>query len=82
MNLAQEESKRQALKRKISTADNEVIEHYKKLILAKQREVPLTKKEQEKAWSCLRERENLLDQLNMLPHNNIGEPIGFNTTTD
>lgn len=82
LNLAQEESKRQALKRKINTADNEVIEHYKKLILAKQREVPLTKKEQEKAWSCLRERENLLDQLNMLPHNNIGEPIGFTTTAN
>lgn len=79
LNLAQEESKRQALKRRISTADNEVIEHYKKLILSKQRKMPLTKKEQEKAWACLRERENLLDQLNILaPHNNVGEPIGFN----
>lgn len=65
LNLAQEESKRQALKRKISTADNEVIEHYKKLTLAKQRKIPLTKKEQEKAWACLRERENLLEQLNV-----------------
>ncbi|XP_034190361.1 transcriptional adaptor 3 [Osmia lignaria lignaria] len=82
LNLAQEESKRQALKRKISTADNEVIEHYKKLMLSKQRKVPLTKKEQDKAWACLRERENLLDQLNMLPHNNVGEPIGFGTTTN
>lgn len=82
LNLAQEESKRQALKRRISTADNEVIEHYKKLILSKQRKMPLTKKEQDKAWACLRERENLLDQLNMLhnPHNNIGEPIGFHAS--
>ncbi|XP_043262081.1 transcriptional adapter 3-B [Colletes gigas] len=80
LNLAQEESKRQALKRKISAADNEVIEHYKKLILSKQRKVPLTKKEQEKAWACLRERENLLDQLNMLPHDSVGESIGFGTT--
>lgn len=63
--LAQEESKRQALKRKISVADNEVIEHYKKLTLAKQRKVPLSKKEQDKAWACLRERENLLEQLNV-----------------
>ncbi|XP_012231198.1 transcriptional adapter 3-B [Linepithema humile] len=64
LNLAQDESKRQALKRKISVADNEVIEHYKKLTLAKQRKVPLTRKDQEKAWTCLRERENLLEQLN------------------
>jgi len=63
--LAQEESKRQGLKRKISAADNEVIEHYKKLTVAKQRKVSLTKKEQEKAWACLRERENLLEQLNI-----------------
>lgn len=79
LNLAQEESKRQALKRKISAADNEVIEHYKKLMISKQRKVPLMKKEQEKAWICLRERENLLNQLNMLPHNNVGEPP-FGTT--
>lgn len=65
LNLAQEESKRQALKRKISIADNEVIEHYKKLTLAKQRKVPLTRKDHEKAWACLRERENLLEQLNV-----------------
>ncbi|XP_012269456.2 transcriptional adapter 3-B [Athalia rosae] len=66
LHLAEEESKRQALKRKISVADSDVVEHYKKLILAKQRKVCLTKKEQDKAWSCLRERENLLEQLNML----------------
>jgi len=65
LTLAQEESKRQGLKRKISVADNEVIEHYKKLTVAKQRKVSLTKKEQEKAWACLRERENLLEQLNV-----------------
>ncbi|XP_020290966.1 transcriptional adapter 3-B [Pseudomyrmex gracilis] len=64
LNLAQEESKRQLLKRKISVADNEVIEHYKKLTLAKQRKVPLSRKDQEKAWACLKERENLLEQLN------------------
>ncbi|XP_018058941.1 PREDICTED: transcriptional adapter 3 [Atta colombica] len=65
LNLAQEESKRQALKRKINVADNDVIEHYKKLTLAKQRKVPLTRKDHEKAWACLRERENLLEQLNI-----------------
>lgn len=65
LNLAQEESKRQALKRKISIADSEVIEHYKKLTLAKQRKVPLTRKDHEKAWACLRERENFLEQLNV-----------------
>ncbi|KYQ60017.1 Transcriptional adapter 3-B [Trachymyrmex zeteki] len=65
LNLAQEESKRQALKRKINVADNDVIEHYKKLTLAKQRKVPLTRKDHEKAWTCLRERENLLEQLNI-----------------
>ncbi|XP_011862805.1 PREDICTED: transcriptional adapter 3 [Vollenhovia emeryi] len=62
-NLAQEESKRQALKRKISVADNEVIEHYKKLTVAKQRKLP--RKDLEKAWACLRERESLLEQLNV-----------------
>ncbi|KAL6267034.1 hypothetical protein P5V15_000110 [Pogonomyrmex californicus] len=65
LNLAQEESKRQTLKRKISIADNEVIEHYKKLILAKQGKAPLSRKDQEKAWACLRERENLLEQLSV-----------------
>ncbi|XP_015603314.1 transcriptional adapter 3-B [Cephus cinctus] len=77
LSLAQEESKRQALKRRISTADNEVVEHYKKLIISKQRKVSLTKKEQEKAWACLRERESLLEQLNMLPSNSIGEPVNI-----
>lgn len=69
LNLAQEESKRQSLKRKISLADNEVVEHYKKLIIAKQRKLSLTKKEQDKAWNCLRERENLLEHLNMISGN-------------
>ncbi|XP_029659828.1 transcriptional adapter 3-B [Formica exsecta] len=64
LNLAQEESKRQALKRKISIADNEVVEHYKKLAKTKQNKESLTRKDQEKAWTCLRERENLLEQLN------------------
>lgn len=74
LNLAQEESKRQSLKRKIATIDNEVVEHYEKLIAAKQRKIPLNKKEQEKAWTCLKERETLLEQLNMLPSNSLGEP--------
>lgn len=64
LNLAHEETKRQALKRKISAADNGVIEHYKKLTAAKQQKEPLSKKEQDEAWECLRERENLLEQLN------------------
>ncbi|XP_001605876.1 transcriptional adapter 3-B [Nasonia vitripennis] len=75
LHLAQEESKRQALKRKIASVDNQVVEHYEKLLLAKQRKVPLSRKEQEKAWTCLKERENLLEQLNMLPSNSIGEPV-------
>ncbi|XP_034945086.1 transcriptional adapter 3-B [Chelonus insularis] len=81
LNLAQEESKRQALKRKISIVDNEVVEHYNKLIMAKQRKVPLTKKEQEKAWASLREREVLLQQLNVLPSNSIGEPVSARPAT-
>lgn len=80
LNLAQEESKRQALKRRITAADNEVIENYKKLILSKQRKIPLTKKEQEKAWMCLRERENLLNQLNMLPQNNL-DTLSFSNSS-
>lgn len=77
LSLAQEESKRQALKRKICVADNDVVENYNKLIAAKQRKVPLTRKEQEKAWASLREREALLSQLNILPSNNIGEPVNL-----
>ena len=73
--LAQEESKRQGLKRKINTVDSEVVEHYNKLILSKQRKLPLSRKEQERAWNCLKERESLLQQLDMLPSNNIGEPV-------
>lgn len=75
LHLAQEESKRQALKRKIAAVDNEVVEHYEKLLQAKQRKVPFSRKEQEKAWACLKERENFLEQLNMLPSNNVGEPV-------
>lgn len=75
LHLAQEESKRQALKRKISTIDKEVVEHYNKVLVSKQGKVPLLRKEQEKAWSCLRERESLLEQLNALPANCIGEPV-------
>ncbi|KAK0084617.1 hypothetical protein PV325_006725 [Microctonus aethiopoides] len=85
LNLAQEESRRQALKRKISVVDNDVVEHYNKLIIAKQRKVPLTRKEQEKAWASLREREALLQQLNALPpSNSIGETnltVNSNATT-
>ncbi|XP_014211111.1 transcriptional adapter 3 [Copidosoma floridanum] len=80
LHLAQEESKRQALKRKIAAVDNEVVEHYEKLLQAKQRKIPLTKKETEKAWASLKERENLLEQLNMLPANSIGEPVVANNT--
>ncbi|XP_074106631.1 transcriptional adaptor 3 [Cotesia typhae] len=81
LSLAQEESKRQALKRKISAIDSEVVEYYNKLIVSKQRKVPLTKKEQEKAWASLREREGLLQQLNVLPSNNIGETVTSNVVT-
>lgn len=75
LHLAEEESKRQALKRKIAAVDSEVVEHYEKLLAAKQRKAPLTRKEQEKMWATLKERENLLEQLNMLPSNSIGEPV-------
>ncbi|KAL7293852.1 hypothetical protein TKK_0012907 [Trichogramma kaykai] len=72
---AKDECKRQELKRKISTVDNEVVENYTKLVAAKQRKVPLTKKDQEKAWASLKEREQLLEQLNSMPPNDIGEPV-------
>ncbi|XP_012285754.1 transcriptional adapter 3-B [Orussus abietinus] len=79
LNLAQEESKRQALKRRIAVVDEEAVEHYKKLLVCKQQEVPLTRKEEERAWACLRDRESLLERLNMLPSNTIGEPVGVNS---
>ena len=82
LDLAQKESKRQSLKRKISGADNEVVEHYNKLIASKQRKIPLTRKEQEKAWACLREREALLEHLNMLPSNSISETLATNNTVN
>lgn len=81
LNLAQDESKRQALKRRISVADAEVVDHYQKFLAAKQRKVPLPREEQERAWACLRERENLLDQLNKLPSHSVGEPVKFTTSS-
>lgn len=75
LHLAQEEMKRQALKRKIAEVDEEVVKHYDNLMQAKTKKTQLSRKEQEKAWSCLKERENLLDQLNMLPSNSVGEPV-------
>ena len=81
LRLAQEESARQALKRKISAIDNEIIEHYDKLVGAKQRKSPLSKKEQDKAWISLKQRETLLEQLNMLPSNDLGEIVPVPTAT-
>lgn len=66
LKLANEEMVRQDLKRKLQQVDNEVIEMYRKVIAAKQKKKPLSKKEQETVWKALKDRDALLKSIDNL----------------
>lgn len=63
INLAEVQISRQELKRKLQQIDNEVMEHYRTVVAAKQKKKVLTKTEQDVCWKALKEREALLQQL-------------------
>ena len=54
---------RQELRNKLSHADQDVMEAYKKISTARSKKKPPTKKEREQAWKALKEREIILKQL-------------------
>jgi len=60
---AKEEMARQELRNKLSHADQDVMEAYKKISAARSKKKPPTKKEREQAWKALKEREIILKQL-------------------
>ncbi|KAK3103718.1 hypothetical protein FSP39_021299 [Pinctada imbricata] len=60
MGKAKEEIKKQDLKKKLATADAEVLEAYRKIQVARQKKKTPTKKERDAAWKALKERESIV----------------------
>ena len=60
---AKEEMARQELRNKLSHADQDVMEAYKRISTARSKKKPPSKKEREQAWKALKEREIILKQL-------------------
>ena len=54
---------RQELRNKLSRADTDVMEAYKKISVARSKKKPPSKKEREQAWKALKERDIILKQL-------------------
>lgn len=67
MRLAKEEMKRQELKQKMRTADNETMEAFRRIMAARQKKRSPTKKEKDQAWKTVKDRETLAKQLNSTP---------------
>ncbi|XP_076371072.1 transcriptional adaptor 3 isoform X2 [Tachypleus tridentatus] len=63
LHQAKEEMKKQELRKKLLIIDTEVMEIYKKMASARQKKKIPTKKEKDQAWKVLKERENILKQL-------------------
>ena len=64
--LAKKEIAKQEIVKKLQNSDQEVIECYRKFLLAKQKKRSPTKKEKEQAFKALKERDNILKSLNSL----------------
>lgn len=62
-----EEMKRLDIKRKLDSVDQELIESYKKVWLAKQKRRPLTKQERTAIYRLSEEQKNLAAQLEAIP---------------
>uniref|UniRef100_H2YJT0 Transcriptional adapter 3 n=1 Tax=Ciona savignyi TaxID=51511 RepID=H2YJT0_CIOSA len=60
---AREEMKKQDIRKKIESANTEVMEHYRRIMGARQKKRTLVKKEKDLAWKALRDRELLIKQL-------------------
>ena len=63
LKAAKEEMARQELRNKLQTADNDVMEAYRKISAARSKKKPPSKKERDQAWKALKEREIILKQL-------------------
>ena len=63
LEMAKEEMRKQEIRKRLSVADNEVLESYKKLQLMKQKKKTPTKKERDAVWKALQDRESLVRQL-------------------
>ena len=60
---AREEMARQEIRERLSEADKEVCEAYKKIALARSKKKSPSKKEKDVAWKALKDRETILKQL-------------------
>lgn len=65
--LCKQEMIRINLKKQLDLADSECIETYKKIIAAKQKKRPITKKEKDDAWRVINEQIRLNKEINALP---------------
>ncbi|KPJ18725.1 Transcriptional adapter 3 [Papilio machaon] len=65
--LCKQEMIRLNLKKQLDQVDLECIETYKKMVAAKQKKRPITKKEKEDAWKAINEQIRLNKEINALP---------------
>ncbi|KAI5642099.1 histone acetyltransferases subunit 3 domain-containing protein [Phthorimaea operculella] len=65
--LCKQEMIRLNLKKQLDQVDMECIEIYKKMVAAKQKKRPITKKEKEDAWKAINEQIRLNKEINALP---------------
>lgn len=65
--LCKQEMIRLNLKKQLDQVDMECIEIYKKMVAAKQKKRPITKKERDDAWKAINEQIRLNKEINALP---------------
>lgn len=65
--LCKQEMIRLNLKKQLDQVDMECIDIYKKMVAAKQKKRPITKKEKEDAWKAINEQIRLNKEINALP---------------
>jgi transcriptional adapter 3 len=63
LKAAKEEMARQELRNKLQQADNDVMDSYRKISIARSKKKLPTKKERDNSWKALKEREIILKQL-------------------
>lgn len=63
LDKTREEMKKQELKKKLATADAEVLEAYRKIQATRQKKKTPTKKERDSAWKAIKERETIKRQI-------------------
>ncbi|XP_054161572.1 transcriptional adapter 3-A-like [Oppia nitens] len=66
LNASKKEMTKQEISKKLDLADMEVTEAYRRVVSAKQKKRPLTKKEKDVAFKAIKDREQVLKQLQSL----------------